>query len=435
MGLIKEQKSTEVKKHVATIHCSNTLGLLQRKISNALLFHAYPDLQIKEEHEITIKQLCNIIGYNGNNHAVIKDALKSLISTILEWNLIDEESGEEDWSASAIIASARIKGSKCTYAYSPRMRSLLFSPTMYGKINLIVQSRFKSSYGLALYENCVRYKNLPHTRWFELDSFRKLMGVSPETYPVFRDFKKRVIDKSVQEVNLYSDIMVVPEVSRVGRKVAGIRFKLKEREKKKKLGASLIVEEEGAIFTTDSELTTKLLNQFGLSKAQLKMVLDEYDPAFIMQKLVLIETSKEYLTGNIKNLAGYLLTALKQDYQLSKSSADILHLSKKQEEEKKQEGNRKKLQEEQQRQHYADYVTMQLDKILSELDKEELFEMQKYFEQNLIDQNNTFVLQKYRKEGLQSKMVKVFFQNFVKEFYPGHVKQILEFNEYTVTKI
>src|SRR5476649_876203 len=102
-----------LKKHAATIHCSNSLSLLQRKVSNALLYHAYKELMIKEEHEITVKQLCRLIGYNGNNHSVIKDALKVLISTIIEWNVINDVTGAENWSASSILASVSLEGPLC----------------------------------------------------------------------------------------------------------------------------------------------------------------------------------------------------------------------------------------------------------------------------------------------------------------------------------
>src|SRR5687768_3182250 len=98
----KESKK-ELKKHAATIHCSNTLSLLQRKISNALLYHAYKELMLKDEHEITVKQLCRLINYQGNNHAAIREALKGLLSTVIEWNLIDNETGAENWTASSII--------------------------------------------------------------------------------------------------------------------------------------------------------------------------------------------------------------------------------------------------------------------------------------------------------------------------------------------
>ena len=77
---------------------------------------------------------------------------------------------------------------------------------MFGKIDLVIQSKFRSSYGLALYENCIRYRGLPNTKWFDMDLFKKLMGVPAGKYDVFRDFKRRVLDKAVDEVNMYSDL-------------------------------------------------------------------------------------------------------------------------------------------------------------------------------------------------------------------------------------
>src|SRR3990167_10718387 len=117
VGQPKKEKKSELKKHAATIHCSNTLTLLQRKVSNALLYHAYHELMQKEEHEITVKQLCRLIGYQGHNHAAIKEALRGLITTIIEWNLISDETGTENWTASSIIASVSLQGPLCYYAY------------------------------------------------------------------------------------------------------------------------------------------------------------------------------------------------------------------------------------------------------------------------------------------------------------------------------
>ena len=82
-------------------------------------------------------------------------------------------------------------------------------------------------------KNCIRYKGIPQTKWFEFDNFKKLMGVAPNHYPIFRDFKRRVLDKAVEEVNLCADLFVEPEMERVGRKVMRIRFILSNREKKK----------------------------------------------------------------------------------------------------------------------------------------------------------------------------------------------------------
>lgn len=311
----------ELKKHAATIHCSNTLSLLQRKITNALLYHAYKELMLKDEHEITVKQLCRLIGYQGNNHAAIKEALKGLISTIIEWNLIDDKTGTENWTASSIIASVSLEGPLCYYAYSPRMKQLLHSPSMFGKIDLVIQSKFRSSYGLALYENCIRYRGLPHTKWFDIELFKKLMGVPAGKYDVFRDFKRRVLDKAIDEVNMYSDLIIASDFVREGRRVAKVRFKLKERAKKTRLGNKVPrLADPGEV----DDLKAKLLNVFGLSEEQIEQLLTEYDSQFVRDKMDLIEASKPFQEGRVQNLPGYLLSAVKNNYQPPKAKASPL---------------------------------------------------------------------------------------------------------------
>ena len=70
------------------------------------------------------------------------------------------------------------------------IKNLLADPTMYGKVNLTIQSRFKSAYALALYENCSRYRTIYKTKTFELSLFRKLLGVREGTYKRFDEFNK-----------------------------------------------------------------------------------------------------------------------------------------------------------------------------------------------------------------------------------------------------
>lgn len=320
MGVSKKENVQELKKHAATIHCSNSLSLLQRKITNALLYHAYKELMLKDEHEITVKQLCRLIGYQGNNHSAIKEAFKGLISTVIEWNLIDDKTGSENWTASSILASVSLEGPLCYYAYSPRMKQLLHSPSMFGKIDLVIQSRFRSSYGLALYENCIRYRGLPQTKWFELDLFKKLMGVPAGKYDIFRDFKRRVLDKAVEEVNTYSDLVIESEVMKEGRKVLKVRFKLKERAKKTRLGKQNKI--------NDEELKLTLTEEFSLSLEQIEQIFSDYDQEFIKEKITVILESKSWQEGKIQNVTGYLLSALKHNYQAAKNkSAAVIDLN------------------------------------------------------------------------------------------------------------
>lgn len=317
--MLERKKHLELKKHVATIHSTNKLSLLQRKISNALLFNAYDDLLEKEEHQIHIGELCRIIGYNSNDHKIIKKALVELLSTVLEWNLVDGErvnsSETGTWNASSIIADASIEGALCTYSYSNKMKKLLYHPELYGRLNMAVQAKFQSSYGLALYENCIRYQDIGQTPWFDLLQFRKLMGIEEGKYKIFRDFKTRVLDKAVEEVNKYSPIRVDPQLRKLSRQVTAIQFLIKRSRK-------LAVVETTLDSALQGSLAEILKESFGLSKKQISEVLAAHEESYIREKMALVESSSSSQYGKIKNLARFLLCAIKEDYQPTKSSRD-----------------------------------------------------------------------------------------------------------------
>ena len=432
----KNKKIQELKKHVATIHCSNTLTLLQRKISNALLYNAYRELLCRDEHEITIRKLCSLIGYNSNDHLTIKNALKNLISTVIEWNVIDKTTSEQDWTASSILASARIKGSLCYYSYSARMRELLHSPAMYGRISLIVQSKFKSGYGLAVYENCVRYKGLPNTRWFDLDVFRKLMGISKNLYPIFRDLKRRVIDKAVEEVNTYSDIIITPEVRRVGRRATAIRFHLKERVKKVRLGNNLIqrknsIKNNDDVLCHEKDLAQELRNDFGFTTEQIRKALEKYDLQLIRDKIALVKSSKSYIQGRVDNLTAYLLSALKNNYLPSINSLEKINKERQDKEEKEHLMKLEQLKQEGQKKEYSKYFENQIDKAVEKLSSNERKQLEGRFEQFLLEPQNKIIYQFYEKDKFSNNIVKIFFREFFKKNYTQLLSNLLSFEEYS----
>lgn len=430
--IVKEEKQPlrrELKKHAATIHCSNSLSLLQRKITNALLYHAYPELMQKEEHEITVKQLCKLIAYQGNNHAVIKDALKGLLSTVIEWNIVNDKTGVEDWTASSILASVSLQGPLCYYAYSPRMKQLLHSPSMFGRIDLFIQSQFRSSYGLALYENCIRYRGLPYTKWMEMDLFRKLMGVPLDKYPIFRDFKKRVLDKSVEEVNTYSDLVVESELQREGRQVTKIRFSLKERAKRIRIGSTPT--KLPSFSEEQKDLREKLVEAYGFSKSQAEHALREYSDELILEKMKMIEESKNYKKGKIQNPSAYLMSALRFNYQEPKPEQKKAEVKSKKEL-KVLDGKR---QLEKMKSDYQLYRSQVIDRSLEELTIEQRQTlMDKFYRYAEVAISTVLHLQrnKYTPETvLSSPQIKAILRQFIEqELAP---KDLLSWDQYVAT--
>ncbi|MBS0358904.1 MAG: replication initiation protein [Proteobacteria bacterium] len=411
-----QKKNIELKKHVATIHCSNKLGLLQRKLSNALLFYAYPYLLQREEHEITMKEICSIINYAGNNISFIKDTLKNLMTTVIEWNLVDDTTGEEDWTASTMLASVRIRGSVCTYSYSTRMRKLLYSPSMYGKVNLIIQAKFKSSYALALYENCVRYKGLPATKWFDLQSFRKIMGVPKDVYLIFRDFKKRVIEKAVEEVNAFSGFNVEPEFNKVNRQVVSVRFKLKNCNE----SSNTIEEKNNRLKENYSQEMEILIQKFAFSRHQAIELIGRYGIEKVKEKIEMILSSQVFKNGKLKNLAGYFTDAVRKDYQPEKSSRDFSERAQ-----RENEINEKLKQE-------------QLDQYIRYLDQEILNRYQQFSEKEKAEIETEFMryikgslyYNLFLEQGISNPLVSHMFCEFFRALKKNLLDNFVGFNDF-----
>ena len=415
---LTEKKSLELKKHVGLIHSTNKLSLLERKVANALLYNAYENLLTQSEHKIHIPSLCILIGYNSKDDKRIKRALVSLISTVLEWNLVDKDKREDGgiWMASAMLSDAKIENSICVYSYSNRMRELCYYPEFYGRLNMQVLSMFKSTYGLALYENCIRYQNICQTPWFDMPIYRKLMGVSADKYTVFRDLNRRVIKPAVKEVNDYSPICVEPEFKKEARVVTAVRFQISKQSRK----TALKQIEKNEIEHT---VIDRLRDDYGLSTSQLRSVVSKHDESYLLEKMALIEASASYQEGKIKHLARYLEKALIDDYQAPKSSKDNLEKLKI----KREKEAKVRVLYEKNMQRYRTYKTINLPGVYESLPEKERNKITKEFEKYI---STTLYSSAYAKDGFNNPLVRDRFGDFIQANHTELFASLLSFEEF-----
>ena len=317
--VMEELENTYLNKHVAAIHCSNNIGLLQRKIFNALLYKAYNRLLDDSFHYISLSELAKLIDFNSNNSSKLKQAFKNLQSTTVEWNIIENnnEADAEIWCSSTLLASSVIdrKRGFCRYEYSKTLSELLFQPDIYARIDLRIQNRFNSSYGLALYENCVRFKNVRTTGWINIDTFRKLMGVQDSMYPKFSDFNRRVLSPAIDEINKISDINVELQTNRVAQQVVSLKFNISNKKIAKPMGIVLKTDSIPPTKENEkSELHGILKNKFLASEQDITNLIKNYPADFINEKIQLIFESSSYKSGKIMVPLALLKSALKNNY-------------------------------------------------------------------------------------------------------------------------
>ena len=215
----------EIKKHSALAQINNVTSLVQRKSINALLRIAKDQLKrdpMTQIFQVDLGMLKKLSGVGRNDNRELKRSLKSLVSLVIEYNILHKD--EYERGAFPLLSYVKIRGKQrgetatVSFSLSPPILATLEKPTMFFRLNLLLQRGFKSKYGIALYELLLDYKGIKKI-YIEIDKFRKLMGIQPEQYSIFAMLKKKVIDKAIEEINEKSDLNVSYEVERSGRKV------------------------------------------------------------------------------------------------------------------------------------------------------------------------------------------------------------------------
>lgn len=417
----KKEIAKEVKKPIEAIQCTNNFSLLQRKMYNVLLANAAGNLRPDVTHKISIGNLCKLMGYRSNDYKTIRDYFRALMQIKIEWDIINEK-GNKVWTISNPLSLARVTEGEgvCEYEFANGILPFLDRPAQYAKFSLTVQSKFKSNYGLALYENCERYRNLGQTRAFDIETFRKLMGLKEGEYHEFFAMKRRVIGQAVKEVNKIADFDVRPDYEKVGRQVTKVKFFILSKKLSIKMKDNV---------ANGNELEKILIEIFGLSEIDVKKICDKYEKEYINEKVDYILNSNSFKTGGINNMAGYLKTALDSDYKMQKSSKTIIKENQEKELEKQRfiEKQEKTLSDA--RLAYVDYYLSVLEKTIEALDENEKNIFLEQYEQ-FIRNTEPWIYSSFKKYGYKSRTTSLKLKMFVEENFSHKFPKILTQDEY-----
>lgn len=94
-------------------------------------------------------------------------------------------------------------------------------------------TQLKSKYSIRLYELLIAWREVGKVPQIELSDFREKLGIDADEYIRMSDFKVRVLEPSIKQINEHTDITVTYEQHKKGRLITGFSFRFKQKQQAK----------------------------------------------------------------------------------------------------------------------------------------------------------------------------------------------------------
>ena len=91
-------------------------------------------------------------------------------------------------------------------------------------------AQLKSVYSSRLYELLIQWRSTEKTPIINLEDFRAQLGIEENQYKLMSDFKKRVLDLAINDINEKTDIKVNYQQHKKGRSISGFSFTFKQKK-------------------------------------------------------------------------------------------------------------------------------------------------------------------------------------------------------------
>ena len=226
---ILQQRDYKVVKANEIIQRAKTdLGLPELKAFAYILSKVKPTDKEGQEYIFSVKDYCQVCGLdfkNGGNYDHIKKVLKKLRDTSF-W--LVNESGQE--TTVGWLGKAKInKGSgKITVKLDEDIEKYVIGLfENYTQYSLLCTLPMKSNYSFRIYELLKSYA-FTGSHTFDIDDLKSKLFATG--YVNFKDFRRKVIEVAVREINEYTDIEVTWEPITRGKKVIQVQFNITQRD-------------------------------------------------------------------------------------------------------------------------------------------------------------------------------------------------------------
>ena len=210
------------------------------KVLFFLLHAVYEELEPGKTHEIDMHEMYASLrtqyGITNESNTWVWDSVKTLSKFIVEWV---ENKDDERWDCVGSLinyaqtnAAAREEG-VLRFRFCNELVPVLREQSRFSKMRLHFLMSLSGKYSIILYGILEGLANQKHTNSLEVSiaELRRWLKISPSLYSKYTDFRKRVIEPALKQINKdpsKSGISISYEPKKRGRKTVALVFTVKK---------------------------------------------------------------------------------------------------------------------------------------------------------------------------------------------------------------
>ena len=210
------------------IEASYQLSAVEQRIVLAAISRIPKNQPITDDelYPVSVDELKQLGVHENTAYRDLKEGINRLYERSINLS-IDDKSIKMRWVQEIqFLDSQSVIGIRFSKPILPFISNLSREFTKYALSDI---AGINSGYGIRIYELLVQYRQIGK-REISVESLRTMLELGKK-YPLFADFKKRVIDTAIDQINEYSPLKVTYEQKKTGRKVTHIIFSFKEKSK------------------------------------------------------------------------------------------------------------------------------------------------------------------------------------------------------------
>ena len=262
---MNKSKKDLVVKDNALINASYYLSLTEQRLILLAIIQARAEkLTNSNEFKVRVSSYINAYGVqDATAYEAIKKATETLRTRYFTFERVVDGEPEKvvsNWVQSIAYAenSSYIK-IKFTDDVMPLITQLEKHFTSY---ELEQVKDLTSIYAIRLYEMMMQWRSSGQTQQIPIDELRYKLGIEPDEYKQMVNFKTKVLDFAINQINEHTDIKASYEQHKEGRSITGFTFTFKPKQKPKAKADEV----------SRDEATGDLFSIGGLSDAQLARI-------------------------------------------------------------------------------------------------------------------------------------------------------------------